>query len=102
MNGRALDVPTNGSLVEQFWGAPAATWGSSSLHAETVKCGELSVSLKVDPLTMNVVNAAGAIVQSLAIDQSSGTVSFDTGNAPLLGLGEGGPQFDRRGSIDEW
>ncbi len=54
VDGRALDVPTNGSLVERFWGAPAATWRSSSLRAETVKCGELSVSLKVDPLTVNV------------------------------------------------
>jgi alpha-glucosidase (family GH31 glycosyl hydrolase) len=100
INGRALDVPTNGSLVEQFWSEPAATWHSSSLRAETVKCGELSVSLEVNPLTVNVANAAGVIVQSLAIDQSSGTVSFDTGKAPLLGLGEGGAQFDRRGSVD--
>jgi alpha-glucosidase/alpha-D-xyloside xylohydrolase len=103
VNGHALDVPTNGSLVERFWGPAAATWRSSSLHAETVKCGDLSVSLEVNPLTVSVANAtgaAGAIVQSLAIDQNSGKVSFDAGNTPLLGLGEGGPQFDRRGSVD--
>ena len=27
-------------------------------------------------------------------------MTFVTGSAPLLGLGEGGPQFDRRGSVD--
>jgi len=101
VKGRAADVPTNGSLVEIFWAAPVATWRSSSLRVETVKCGELSVSLEVSPLTVNVANAAGAVVQSLAIDPSNGTVSFDAGKTPLLGLGEGGAQFDRRGSIDK-
>ena len=59
------------------------------------------MSLEVNPLTVNVADAAGAIIQSLAIDQSGGTVSFDAGKTPLLGLGEGGQQFDRRGSIDK-
>ncbi|MGH9742767.1 MAG: glycoside hydrolase family 31 protein, partial [Candidatus Acidiferrum sp.] len=40
------------------------------------------------------------MIQQLSIDEETGVVSFPTGNSPLLGLGEGGPQFDRRGSID--
>ena len=39
-------------------------------------------------------------MQRLRVELDSGAVSFDTGDSPLLGLGEGGPQFDRRGSID--
>jgi len=33
-----------------------------------------------------------------AIDPQSGALTFTIGAGPLLGLGEGGPQFDRRGS----
>ena len=53
-----------------------------------------------DPLTFTVATAADETVQTLTWDRASGALSFVTGNAPLLGLGEGGPQFDRRGSTD--
>ena len=33
-----------------------------------------------------------------AIDTKTGALTFTVGSGPLLGLGEGGPQFDRRGS----
>jgi len=33
-----------------------------------------------------------------AVDPQSGALTFTIGAGPLLGLGEGGPQFDRRGS----
>lgn len=36
----------------------------------------------------------------MAIDASTRHVAFDTGG-PVLGLGEGGPQFDRRGHHDD-
>ena len=39
-------------------------------------------------------------IQRILVDEQEGTVSFIIGNTALLGLGEGGPQFDRRGSID--
>jgi alpha-glucosidase/alpha-D-xyloside xylohydrolase len=53
-----------------------------------------------DPLTFIVATETGEAVQTLSWDQASGALSFLTGNSPLLGLGEGGPQFDRRGSTD--
>src|SRR5262249_613057 len=43
----------------------------------------------------------GRVIQQLRIDQQTGSLFFQTGNGPLLGLGEGGPQFDRRGSTDQ-
>jgi alpha-glucosidase (family GH31 glycosyl hydrolase) len=41
------------------------------------------------------------VVQQLRADLATNTLSFLSGRGPLLGLGEGGPQFDRRGTADE-
>ena len=32
--------------------------------------------------------------------RQTGSFAFHLGDGPVLGLGEGGPQFDRRGSVD--
>ena len=48
-------------------------------------------------MTISVRDAKGKVVQELAIAEADGTVTFRT-DAPVLGLGEGGKQFDRRGS----
>ncbi len=50
-----------------------------------------------DPLSFTILNAAGETVQKISIDRETALVTFQTGSAPILGLGEGGPQFDRRG-----
>jgi alpha-glucosidase/alpha-D-xyloside xylohydrolase len=42
----------------------------------------------------------GRGVQRLRFDAKRGAVRFALGDGPLVGLGEGGPQFDRRGSTD--
>jgi alpha-glucosidase (family GH31 glycosyl hydrolase) len=98
-NGRVSAIPVNGSLVQPSWGPPAAKL-RGEVHAQTIRCGDLSLSISPDPLTFSVANAKGETVQRLTLDQTSGAVSFAAGDSPLLGLGEGGPQFDRRGSLD--
>jgi alpha-glucosidase (family GH31 glycosyl hydrolase) len=40
----------------------------------------------------------GRPVQRLTLNGTEPGLSFSLGNAPIFGLGEGGPQFDRRGS----
>ncbi|MGB7284678.1 MAG: TIM-barrel domain-containing protein [Candidatus Acidiferrum sp.] len=60
----------------------------------------MSVRFVPDPLTFTITGVKGQTIQQLSLDKESGVVSFVTGDGPLLGLGEGGPQFDRRGSID--
>jgi len=65
-----------------------------------VKAGALSVAVSTDPLTIRIGTNAGATVQELSVDEGTGALEFSTGTAPLLGFGEGGPQFDRRGSTD--
>jgi alpha-glucosidase (family GH31 glycosyl hydrolase) len=51
------------------------------------------------PLRVKVADAAGKTAQELTVDEA-GVLEFLTGDAPLLGFGEGGPQFDRRGAVD--
>jgi alpha-glucosidase (family GH31 glycosyl hydrolase) len=60
---------------------------------------DLSITVTAAPVTIRVADKAGRVVQEISLDDS-GVVQFLTGSAPLLGFGEGGPQFDRRGSVD--
>lgn len=92
-------IPMDGSLVRHSWGEPAAKW-RGNLHPQTVQSGDVNIRISDPPLTFAIESAAGETVQQLTVDRETGGVSFDTGNYPLLALGEGGPQFDRRGSFD--
>jgi alpha-glucosidase/alpha-D-xyloside xylohydrolase len=98
-NGRAQQVAGNGSLVRNSWNAPVATW-RGQWKTQAVTCGNLSVTFSIDPPTFAIANTKGETVQRISVDEKSGVVSFLAGDAPLLGLGEGGPQFDRRGLVD--
>ena len=97
--GKVVAVPNDGSLVV----VPSdslVTKMRGEARAQTVKSGNLTIRVSLDPLTLVITTAKGEAVQELKVDQKTGVVSFATGNSPLLGLGEGGPQFDRRGSTD--
>ena len=98
-HGRAITVGGDGSLVQTSWGAAILKLRTSSA-VRTVKTGNLIVKLSSDPVAFSIETLRGAVVQRLTVDRDTGAVSFITGDSPLLGLGEGGPQFDRRGSID--
>lgn len=99
-NGVAAAIHVNGSLTQETWGAPAATL-RGEIQARMVKAGGLTISVSAEPLTFAIATAKDEALQKLSVDQKSGAVSFLTGDSPLLGLGEGGPQFDRRGSADK-
>jgi alpha-glucosidase (family GH31 glycosyl hydrolase) len=92
-------VRSDGSLAQQAWDGPGTTL-SGEFAERSVKAGDLRVNIMPDPLTFAISGADGAAIQQLKVDRASGVVSFATGNSPLLGLGEGGQQFDRRGSVD--
>jgi alpha-glucosidase/alpha-D-xyloside xylohydrolase len=96
---RGSAVRSDGSLVQEAWDGPVTTL-SGEFAERSVKLGDLSVKVTRSPLTFTIVGADGASIQQLKVDRASGVVAFATGNSPLLGLGEGGPQFDRRGSVD--
>ncbi|HEX6465085.1 MAG TPA: TIM-barrel domain-containing protein, partial [Vicinamibacterales bacterium] len=67
----------------------------------TIKLGELTVAPSTSPLEFRVSDARGTAVQDLTLDAETGALHFTIGNAPVLGFGEGGAQFDRRGVVDQ-
>jgi alpha-glucosidase/alpha-D-xyloside xylohydrolase len=97
-NGKAAAIPWDGSLVQTSWGEPIARLRGNRTPQE-IKAGELSVHVSTNPIAFTISTLKGSRIQQLEVD-ADGNVSFATGNSPLLGLGEGGPQFDRRGSTD--
>jgi len=85
--------PADGALVRAQW--PSLPIGASGSRAGS------DVEVDVAPDLTVRVHSKGALVQELRANVRTGALSFRLGRGPLFGLGEGGPQFDRRGSIDE-
>ncbi|HLW81568.1 MAG TPA: TIM-barrel domain-containing protein [Candidatus Acidoferrales bacterium] len=101
-HGEPVAIPMDGSLAKHSWGEPAVKLRGAA-RARTVRSGDLMIRVTDNPLTFTVESPASsalAKVQQIAVDEDTGAVSFDPGDSPLLGLGEGGKQFDRRGSLD--
>jgi alpha-glucosidase/alpha-D-xyloside xylohydrolase len=67
-------------------------------RTEEVALGKLRVQLKPEPLTVSISGSSGKVAQELIIAEADGAISFRV-NAPVLGLGEGAQQFDRRGAL---
>ena len=87
------DLNRDGSVV------PLTEQKRTIAGAAPVKMGTLLVTVTQSPLMVRVADAAGRTVQEIAVDDA-GVLEFLVGDAPLLGFGEGGPQFDRRGAVD--
>ncbi len=98
-NGSPEPLPHDGSLAQPSWGPPASRL--TTLERETrITCGELTLRLAPDPLSITIHDRHRRLVQHLRIDRDTGVVTFRLDDSPVLGLGEGGPQFDRRGDVD--
>ena len=97
-NGKTAPIPLDGSLVQTSWGEPLARLRGKQAPHE-LKAGGLGVHVSANPIAFTISTLKGSRIQQLEVDPA-GSVSFATGNSLLLGLGEGGPQFDRRGSTD--
>jgi alpha-glucosidase (family GH31 glycosyl hydrolase) len=96
--GLPASIPFDGSLVQESWGAPAAKLRTET--SDTIAVGNFRLKISCRPASIRVANEHGDVIQQFDWDQSAGVLSFLIGNSPLFGLGEGGPQFDRRGSTD--
>ena len=94
-NGQPAPVPLDGSLVKSASGTPVARLRGIESPTQTVRAGRIDVTISGSPLTIAVGKA-----QQFKFDPQTAAVSFPTGEQPLLALGQGGPQFDRRGSQD--
>ncbi|MEI6244211.1 MAG: TIM-barrel domain-containing protein [Acidobacteriota bacterium] len=86
------DVPNDGALVSPFETHPMA---SPEWRSTTTRDG-FTVTLTMDPPTIHV-SKAGTTIQTLTFDPRDKAMRFALPRGPLLGFGEGGPQFDRKG-----
>jgi len=91
-------IPFDGSLIRESWGPPAVQLRSEA--ADAIAVGDFRLKISLRPVNIKVSNAHGDVIQQFTWDESTGVLSFQVGDSPLFGLGEGGPQFDRRGSTD--
>lgn len=81
-------------LVPRSWPKPQFRL-RSIVAVETVKVADMEI--KIDPKALDLQLARnGKEYQEVSIG-NDGSFSFRIGSEPLFGLGEGGPQFDRRG-----
>src|SRR5262247_4936891 len=97
VDGQPQPIPHDGSLAQRTWSPPVARIRSLT-RARYVRCGDLVVKLTPDPLTISVEAKDGRLVQQLRPAQQTGALNFLLDDKPVLGFGEGGPQFDRRGA----
>ena len=105
------DFPFTPALDERTYPAPVISLRTLS-GAVKKQVGSLQVEVRPSPLQITVTNAKKELVQQITF-QDDGKMSFKLSDAPVLGMGEGGPkpvrgkdwrlqkvQFDRRASYD--
>jgi alpha-glucosidase/alpha-D-xyloside xylohydrolase len=98
--GRPQPIPSNGSLVRQDWGEPVLRLSAAGQHQSITREGDWRVTVSTEPIAIRAESPDGRIIQHIRVDGETGGFTFYLGDGPILGLGEGGPQFDRRGSAD--
>ena len=99
-DGAAVPVPVTGELTARTAAVAPLHRRRTTSSVGRLRAGSLTVSLDDAAPEVRIADARGRTVQALTFDPAAPTMTFPLGAAPLLGLGEGGPQFDRRGSSD--
>ncbi len=94
----AAPIPLNGSLVKEDWGVPIRA-SQQQPGRETI-IGNFRLKISWNPVSVTISDQKEKVIQQFDWASDTGVLTFLTGTTPLLGLGEGGPQFDRRGSTD--
>ena len=114
--GTAAQVPFTGALADETPGKRLVR-GTSTSEFARLRAGDLVVRVErsvvpnqivgatvISQMTVGhsivVERATGEAVQELHFGPGSGAMSFRLPDGPLLGLGEGGAQFDRKGKTD--
>ena len=96
---RTSTVPVDGALVDAASGRALARQRTAGA-GNRVRSGNLAVRFSEGPPAIQIDSASGALVQRLTLDAAAPGMSFLLPRGPLLGLGQGGPQFDRKGTTD--
>ncbi len=98
-NSRPAALNVTGALAQE---TTASTARQQPLTGTArVRAGDLVVRVTGSPPTLHVETAGGAVVQTLTLDAAGPGLTFRLPQGPLLGLGEGGVQFDKKGSTDQ-
>ncbi len=97
--GQPAAIPDDGVLVQREWGKTLARARVGTPLA-SVRAGDLTVHVASSPLAVTVEGRDGRDVQTFTFDAAAPGFTFLLPRGPLLGLGEGGSQFDRKGATD--
>lgn len=89
----------DGALVAAAAGRVLARRRETDAFAP-VGAGNLRVRFTATPPVLDIVTANGSPVQKLTLNAEAPGLSFAMSKGPLLGFGEGGAQFDRKGVVD--
>jgi alpha-glucosidase/alpha-D-xyloside xylohydrolase len=103
----AAALQGDGALVDRQWPQPVARLAALREQG-SIRSGTLTVVIPAREARDDERTAFAIRVQAadnrppftLRADSVSGALAFSLGGGAILGLGEGGPQFDRRGSTD--
>jgi len=98
-NGAPDTISATGALEHPDAGKLAGRGGEAAA-VNRIVAGDLIVRFTDGPPTIHVATAGGRSIQRVTLDSLAQGLAFTLGNGPLLGLGEGGAQFDRKGSVD--
>ena len=98
-NGRAAPVAATGALVTPTLGVKA-TAATRATQLRRARAANLTIRYTEGPPTIHIETSNGTVVQTITMNASTPGLSFLLGKGPLLGFGEGGAQFDRKGVVD--
>jgi alpha-glucosidase/alpha-D-xyloside xylohydrolase len=93
-------VPVTGALEREEFGTVVSS-RQPSVAFGRFRAGNLFVRFTDNPPTLHLDSLDRQVVQRLTLDASAPGMSFLLPKGPLLGLGEGGAQFDRKGTTDQ-
>src|SRR5690606_6403157 len=97
VEGTPAEIPCAGARVDERAGTRVGGGTDASAVARVV-AGDVGVRYTEGPPTLHVDSASGSPLQRFTLDAAAPGMSFLLGSGPLLGFGEGGAQFDRRGA----
>ena len=98
-DGQPTPIASTGALAREEPGSRRAR-ATEPRGVDRVRAGDLVVRFTESPPTIHIDTADGQTVQRLTLSATTPRMSFLLPSGPLLGLGEGGAQFDRKGSVD--
>jgi len=84
------DFPATPAVAARSWPQPAISLQSLAGRVERA-VGRFRVVVEPSPLRVTVRDAGGRVIQTLRFE-TDGPLTFDLGDGPVLGMGEGGPR----------